>query len=93
MVKVLGTDKRISYKELGTSNYLGIDGKIGVRCGSANSAAKLTESDIPKIHALRRDGLSYAAIARRYGVEASNIGRIITGEAWQNAQSGCGKSI
>lgn len=55
------------------------------RFGSRNPKSKLSEADIPAILLEAEGGLSLRGIARRFGVSARTIGRIVRGEAWTHA--------
>lgn len=52
--------------------------------GSQLSWAKLSEKDIPKIRALRREGATLAAIAAKFNVDQSNIALIVTHQTWKH---------
>ena len=52
--------------------------------GSKNSLAKLTESDIPVIRQLIKDGLMMKDIAKRYNVHYSVITCVRTGKTWSH---------
>jgi len=52
--------------------------------GEAHRFAKLTADDIQRIRALTTDGLSRADIARRFGVDPSQISRIVHGQRWNH---------
>jgi hypothetical protein len=53
--------------------------------GSAHPQAKLTESDIPIIKALRLEGLLQREIAQQFGVTRAMIGYILRGQNWTSA--------
>ena len=53
--------------------------------GSEHSQAKLSESDIPKIRALRSSGLSLRVIADRFDVCHKTILNIVKGSIWKHA--------
>jgi HNH endonuclease len=59
-------------------------GVLGGGRGERNRHAKLEESDIPEIMKLHRLGMSYRAIAGKFGVGRMAIGRIVTGETWKH---------
>ena len=50
--------------------------------GERNGHAKLTDSDIPHIFMLYRNGMSQPQIAKSLGISKSNIGRILKQEQW-----------
>lgn len=50
--------------------------------GSRNGAAKLKETDIPKIFALKKAGLYQKEIAGRFGISQSSVSLILRGEVW-----------
>jgi hypothetical protein len=52
--------------------------------GSKNSAAKLTEADIPEIFRLRTMGLTYYELATTFNVGRSSIGRVLRREKWKH---------
>lgn len=52
--------------------------------GSKKWCAKLTETDIPKIRALRRQGLFYREIAKQFAVHPVTIGDIFRGSTWKH---------
>lgn len=54
--------------------------------GSRNGRAKLTEADIPAIFSLRKTGLTQQKIAERFGVDQTNISRILRGRGWLNTK-------
>jgi hypothetical protein len=53
--------------------------------GSDKIQSKLTEEDIPKIKSLRSQGLSYAYIGKKFGVDQALIYRICIGKSWKHA--------
>lgn len=53
-------------------------------CGIRKPAAKLTDSDIPTIRQLRDKGLSYQAIANRFGVRCGTIRAAYLGRTWKH---------
>lgn len=53
--------------------------------GSNHGMSKLTESDIPKIFALRKSGLVLSEIGDIFGVVLTTIRRILNGETWSHA--------
>jgi len=55
-----------------------------VPVGSRHGISKLTESDIPRIRAMRKDGQTLNDIAKVFGVSFSNIGRICRGSSWRH---------
>jgi hypothetical protein len=50
--------------------------------GERNHQSKLDTDDVRTIRRLRRDGLSYRAIADHFNIDHSNVGLIITGKSW-----------
>ena len=50
--------------------------------GSTNHYAKLTETDIPKIRKMRKNGMTAKAIATKFSVSESTIGNVIYGNSW-----------
>lgn len=52
------------------------------RYGEAVPNSKLTIGDIPQIRALHKRGFSYPNIAKRFGVGATTIRSVITGNTW-----------
>ena len=50
--------------------------------GEKNGGAKLNERQVKEIKALLKDGLTSAAISKRYGVGKSTVLRIKNGESW-----------
>lgn len=52
------------------------------RKGSLNHKARLKETDIPTILELRKSGLSQQAIADRFGVCQTTIGRVLLKKSW-----------
>lgn len=52
--------------------------------GSDASIAKLTDDQVVAIRRLKADGLSYAAIGRKYGVVPSNISLICRRMTWKH---------
>jgi len=50
--------------------------------GSKNAKAKITDSTVIEIRRRIADGESHRAIARSYGIHASQISRINTGKTW-----------
>lgn len=51
--------------------------------GENHSRAKLKNTDIPVIRALRRQGFSQQAISSQFGVSQVAIGRILLGHTWK----------
>lgn len=51
---------------------------IGSKCGMS----KLTEADVPEIMRLVAAGATYEAVGRRYGVDCSQVSRIVRGQLW-----------
>ena len=58
--------------------------KHGALIGSANKAARLKESDIPKIKKLSRDGLGVREIAPLFGVSKSTIHNVVSEKWWRH---------
>lgn len=52
--------------------------------GESNGHAKLTEQDVREIVSQLESGATQAALAKRYGVESSNISGIWTRRRWQH---------
>lgn len=51
--------------------------------GSRNGRAKLTDQQVIEIRSLySQGGVSYAEIGRRYGVDKTTIGRVVSGTSW-----------
>lgn len=50
--------------------------------GSRSRCAKLSESDIPEIRRMYREGMAFAEIGRTYGVNYKTIGDIVKGKNW-----------
>lgn len=57
-------------------------GRAAHMVGVANGRAKLTESDVVRIHALVATGASGRKIAEQFGVSHSLIKKIARGETW-----------
>lgn len=64
---------------------LGRKAQINPNPGSRNGRAKLSESDIPKIFALRESGMSQFAIANIFGIDQTTVSRILLKKAWAPA--------
>ena len=64
-------------KEMGTS----IPGEL-------NGQSKFTEVDVLSARRLRQKGLTYRAIAERFGVCRSTAARAVKGELWAHVDSG-----
>lgn len=56
------------------------------RFGSETSMAKLTENDIPKIIKMYNDGFKQGEIAEMFGIDQSNISRIVSKNTWTHVQ-------
>jgi hypothetical protein len=52
--------------------------------GERNAKAKLTESDVFRIHALSTEGRSTRQIAKVFKVSQAQISRIVRGARWEN---------
>lgn len=52
--------------------------------GVANHKAKLTEDDVRSIRRLRAEGLTFKALATRFGVTDGAISRLLTGDNWRH---------
>lgn len=65
----------------------GRHGKTGAR-GQRNAASKLTDEAVRSVRALARSGSSQVAIARRFGVNHRQIGRVLSGERWKHVVGG-----
>lgn len=81
------TDNRIDNLVWGTKLENGSDktkhGRVAdLFIGSKNPGSKLTESDIPEIRRLLRDGLPQKLIAEKFGVSAMIINGISLGRRW-----------
>jgi hypothetical protein len=64
---------------------LGVEKRLGENCG----AAVLTEDQVREIRAVYRKGVigrGTYVLARKYGVSASSIYAIVTGEHWRHVQ-------
>jgi hypothetical protein len=59
--------------------------KLGGQRGDRHHGSKLRVSDIPRIHEMRTDGKSLAAIAAVFGVHKSAIGFVFSGRTWAHA--------
>lgn len=70
-------------------NYsaLGMKPVINPHPGSRNGRAKLTETDIPAVIALRQDGLSQQKIADQFGVDQTTISRVLLGTGWRHCRT------
>jgi len=55
-----------------------------VRRGVRSPFAKLTDAAVQEIRALRQAGISYQALANRFGVSSTTISRIVDGTAWRH---------
>lgn len=49
-------------------------------------ARKLTESDVREIRRMREGGATLQAIADRYGIDDSNVHRIVTRRTWKHIE-------
>lgn len=56
--------------------------QTGLRVGSRNPNAKLTESDVEAIRMLADGGLLQREIAARYGITRENVGKIVRRQGW-----------
>lgn len=54
----------------------------GILTGSQIGRAKLTEADIPRIFAMREEGMLNREIGDEFGVAPHTISRILTGKRW-----------
>lgn len=54
--------------------------------GSRNGSAKLTEADIPKIFAMREDGMYQYQIAETFGVSQPMIGNVLRRKNWRHVK-------
>lgn len=54
--------------------------------GSANGKSKLSESDIPDIRRLRREGKTYRQIGEAYHVSDGAIRAVTTGRTWSHVE-------
>jgi hypothetical protein len=52
--------------------------------GSTNPIAKLSETDIPRIHKLRQQGYGYREIAEQYAVSTGLVSAILGSRAWKH---------
>lgn len=50
--------------------------------GSRNGASKLTEEQVRKMRALHADGERPSVLARRYGIDRTNVWHILTRRTW-----------
>ena len=57
-------------------------GKNRGRPGEQHSQARLTRSDVVEMRRLRREGASFASLARRFGVGRATANRAVRGESW-----------
>ncbi|WP_288356587.1 NUMOD4 domain-containing protein [uncultured Pseudomonas sp.] len=57
---------------------------VGPRVGESNSRAILTSDDVRKIRLLSAEGISCAAISRRYAVSEGTIRQILKGRNWKH---------
>lgn len=54
--------------------------------GADNPSATLTAEVVRRIRIAHRSGLTYAALAARFGTSTSNVHRIVTGATWAHVQ-------
>jgi len=54
------------------------------KLGEKVRTSKLKASDIPRIRQLRKDGRSFASIAKFYGVTAKTIHNVVKGRNWSH---------
>lgn len=81
-------DNRVENLEYVTArqNILHAANLLGHWRGERNPAAKLTEEIVREIRNAYKPGLvSQQALADRYGVAQSTVGRILSGEKWRGA--------
>jgi hypothetical protein len=64
-------------------NRPGHPGHPGLK-GEQSPTAKLSKSDIIKIHKLRQEGYSFQKIADLYPVSMQHIARICNGRSWKH---------
>jgi hypothetical protein len=57
------------------------------RMGESHHAARLTAPQVMEMRALRRDGLTFKAIAERFGAKWQTIYSAITGDTWSHLES------
>lgn len=51
--------------------------------GEKNPSARIDETRVRRIRALRRAGLTIRAISERFGMSHSQIGNIVRGKHWR----------
>lgn len=59
-------------------------GRTVVRRGSEHWAAKITEDQVREIRRLCSSGTTQRAVAQRFGINQSQISRLLRGEAWNH---------
>lgn len=63
------------------------EGRASDRKGEKNGCAKLTESDVCEIRALRDDGWLLRKIAEKYGVTKQQVSYICSGKCWKHLEN------
>ena len=66
---------------------LGVKPNINPSKGAKNGRAKLAETDIPRIWALRAEGRSQQAIADLLGVSQTSVSRVLLRQTWKENQA------
>jgi hypothetical protein len=69
-----------------TADMMFAKGRAPSQKGSKNPAARLSETDIPVIRALVRDGATLKTVAARYGVSFQNVSDIKLGKRWAHVK-------
>jgi hypothetical protein len=59
-------------------------GSEAVSCGEDHPAHKLTEDQVTQMLQMRREGHTQASLAKYFGINQTQVGRIIRGEAWRH---------
>jgi hypothetical protein len=85
-------DNRLANLEIVTSSennthrfrVLGVKPTKAPNPGSKNGRAKLTEADIPKIRRMLASGMTQTAIAKKFGVDQTQISLIALGKSWRH---------
>jgi DNA invertase Pin-like site-specific DNA recombinase len=58
--------------------------------GESKHGTKLHDVDIPRIFSMREQGMTYAAIAKEFGVNSITIGDILTYRSWMHISKNLG---
>lgn len=94
LIKLTKEEKRALQNNstpFGAKNGQYIDGRSraplkGFARGSRNKSAKIMECDVCTIRTLRKNGMTYKAIADRFGVDSSNISLIVRRITWAHVE-------